>query len=89
MVLNLSTASEDALYLYQVSRKYLKGFQSYWEDAVSILKFSKEHNSVNSVKGVMVLVLSTSSDSVLYLYQVLSKYLIVFQSNGPEQQVRR
>ena len=33
----------------------------------------------------MVLVLSTLSDSVLYLYQVLSKYLIGFQSYGPEQ----
>ena len=29
MVLNLCTTSENALYLYQVSRKYLKGFQSY------------------------------------------------------------
>ena len=51
---------------------------------VCILKFSKGHNSVNSVGGVMVLVLSTSPDSVLYLYQVLSKYLIGFQSYGPE-----
>ena len=33
----------------------------------------------------MVLVLSTSSDNALYLYQVLPKYLIGFQSNGPEQ----
>ena len=33
----------------------------------------------------MVLVLFTSVDSVLYLYQVLSKYLIRFQSYGPEQ----
>ena len=32
----------------------------------------------------MVLVLSTLPDSVLYLYQVLSKYLIGFQSYGPE-----
>ena len=38
-----------------------------------ILKFSKGHNSVNSVDGVMVLILSTLSDDVLYLYQVLSK----------------
>ena len=52
---------------------------------VCILKFSKVHNSVNSVDGVMVLVLFTSSESVLYLYQVLSKYLIGFQSYGPEQ----
>ena len=51
---------------------------------VCILKFSKGHNSVNSIGGVMVLVLSTLPDSVLYLHQVLSKYLIVFQSYGPE-----
>ena len=70
----------DALFLYQVSRKYLKGFQSYREDAVCTLKCSKGHNSVNSVGKVMVLVLSTLSDSFLYLYQLLSKYLIGFQS---------
>ena len=52
---------------------------------VCILKFSKGHNSVNSIGGVMVLVLFTLSDGVLYLYQVLSKYLIPFQSCGPEQ----
>ena len=34
MVLNLCTPSDDALYLYHVSRKYLKGLQSYLEDAV-------------------------------------------------------
>ena len=65
MVLNLCISSDDALYLYQVSRKYLKGFQSYSEYTVCILKFSKGHNSVKSVGGVMVLVLSTLSDSVL------------------------
>ena len=73
MVLNLSISSDDALYLCQVSRKYLKGAQSYQEDAVCILKFSKMHNFLNNVGGVMALVLSTLSDSVLYLYQVLSK----------------
>ena len=66
MVFNLCTSSDDTLYLYQVSRKYLKGFRSYQEDAVCILKFSKGHNSVNSVGGVMALVLSTLSDGVLY-----------------------
>ena len=50
-----------------------------------MLKFSKGHSSVNSVGGVMVLVLSSSTASVLYLYLVLSKYLIGFQSYGPEQ----
>ena len=51
---------------------------------VCILKFSKGHNSVNSVGGFMVLILSSLPDSVLYFYQVLSKYLIGFQSYGPE-----
>ena len=73
MVLNLSISSDNALYLSQVSRNISKGFQSYQEDAVCILKFSKGHNFVNSVGGVMALVLSTLSDGVLYLYQVLSK----------------
>ena len=78
MVLNLCTSSDDAIHLYQVSRTYLKGFQRY---AVCIMKFSKGHNSVNNVGGVMELVLSTLSDGALYLYQLLSKYLIGFQSN--------
>ena len=54
-------------------------------DALCILTFSKGHNSENSAGGIMVLVLSVLSDDVLYLYQVLSKYLIGFQSYGPEQ----
>ena len=29
MLLNLCTSTDDALYLYQLSRKYLTGFQSY------------------------------------------------------------
>ena len=29
MEFNLCISSDDALYLYQVSKKYLKGFQSY------------------------------------------------------------
>ena len=33
----------------------------------------------------MALVLSTLSDGLLYLFQVLSKYLIGFQSYGLEQ----
>ena len=85
MKLYLCISSDDALYLYQVSRKYLKGFQShqenavcilkgfqsYQEGAVCILKFSKGHNSVNSQGGV--------------INQVLSKYLKGFQIYGLEQ----
>ena len=33
----------------------------------------------------MALVLSALPDNALYLYQVWLKYLIGFQSNGPEQ----
>ena len=35
-----------------------------------MVKFSKGHNSVKNVDGVIVLVLCTSSDDTLYLYQV-------------------
>ena len=36
-------------------------------------KFTKGHNSVKTVDGVMVLNLCTSSDDALYLYQVSTK----------------
>ena len=44
---------------------------------IGILKFTKEHNSA---KGIMVIVLCTSSENALYLSQVLSKYLKGFQT---------
>ena len=43
MVLNLCKSPDDALYLYQVSRKYLIGFRSYSVDMICILKFKKGH----------------------------------------------
>ena len=49
------------------------------------LKFTKGHNSVKDVGGVPELVLSTLSYNAIYLYQVLSKYLVGFQSYDPEQ----
>ena len=52
---------------------------------IFILKFYKGHNSVNSVGGVIVLLLSTLPDFVLYLDQVLSKYLIRFQSYSQDR----
>ena len=39
------------------------------------------------IDRVMVLVLSTLSDSVLYLYQVLSQYLIEFQTQDLNSRV--
>ena len=43
-------------------------------------QFTKDHNSVKTVNGVMVLNLCTSSDDALYLYQVSRKYHKGFQS---------
>ena len=85
MVFNLCTSSDDALYLYQVSRKYLIGFHSYWADMICILKFTKGHNFVKTVDEDMVLALCTSADNALNLCKGLWKYLKGFQSNRPEQ----
>ena len=73
------------LYMFTKTENISKGFQSYLEDTVRILKFSKGHISVNSIGGVMVLNLFTSTDSILYLYQIKSKYLRGFQSYVPEK----
>ena len=43
-------------------------------------QFTKEHNSVKTENGVMVLNLCTSSDDALYLYQLSREYLKGFQS---------
>ena len=43
-------------------------------------QFTKGHNSIKTVDGVMVLNLCTSSDDDLYLYQVSWAYLKRFQS---------
>ena len=40
MLLNFCTSLNNALYLYQVSRKYPKGFKSYRADMICILKFT-------------------------------------------------
>ena len=37
---------------------------------IFIRKILKGHNSINNIGGVLVLVLCTSSDDDLYLYQV-------------------
>ena len=39
-------------------------------DTISIVKFAKGHTSVKNVGGVIVLVLCTSFDDALNLYQV-------------------
>ena len=70
-VFNLCTLSGHALYFYQVLRNYLKRYQSYRADMISIRKITKGNNSAKNVGGVTVLYLCTLSGHALYFYQVL------------------
>ena len=79
-VVNLSTSSGHALYFYQVLLNYLKPYQSYRADTISILKITKGNNSAKNVGGVTVVYLCTSSGHALYFYQVLWHYLKRYQS---------
>ena len=79
-VVNLCTSSSHALYFYQVLWNYLKRFQSYRVDTISIRKISKGNNSAKNVGGVTVVNLCTSSSHALYFYQVLWNYLKLYQS---------
>ena len=80
MVVYLCTSSGHALYFYQVLWNYLKRYQSYGVDMISILKITKGNNSAKNVGGVRVVNLCTSSGHALYFYQVLWKYLEGCQS---------
>ena len=61
-VVNLCTSSNHALYFYQVLWNYLKRYQSYKVDTISILKIAKGNNSAKNVGGITVLYyLCTSS----------------------------
>ena len=79
-VINLCTSSGHALYFYQVLRNYLKRYQSYRADTISILKITKGNNSAKNVGGVTVVDLCMSSGHALYFYQVLWNYLERYQS---------
>ena len=79
-VVNLCMLSGHALYFYQVLWNYLKQYQSYRADTISIPKISKGNNSAKNVGGVTVVDLCTSSGHALYFYQVLWNYLKRYQS---------
>ena len=74
------TSSGHALYFYQVLRNYLKRYQSYRADTISIRKITKGNNSAKNVGGVTVVYHCTSSGHALYFYQVLRNYLKRYQS---------
>ena len=79
-VVYLCTSSGHALYFYQVLWNYLKRYQSYRADTISILKITKGNNSAKNVGGVTVVNLCTSSGHALYFCQVLWNYLERYQS---------
>ena len=68
-VVNLCTSSGHALYFYQFLWNYLKRYQSYRADTISILKITKGNNSAKNVGGVNVDHLCTLSGHALYLCQ--------------------
>ena len=68
---DLCTLSGHTLYFYQVLRNYLKRYQSYRADTISILNITKGNYFAKNVGGVIVVDLCTSSGHALYFYQVL------------------
>ena len=79
-VVNLCTSPGHSLYFYQFLWNYLKWYQSYRADTISILKITKGNNSAKNVGGVTVVNLCTSSGHALYLCQVSWNYLERYQS---------
>ena len=74
-VVDLCKSSGHALYFYQVLWNYLKQYQSYRADTISIRKITKGNYSTKNVGGVRVVDLCKSSGHALYFYQVLWNYL--------------
>ena len=63
--------SGHALYFYEFLLKYLKRYQSYREDTISIRKITKGNNYAKNVGGVIVVNLCRLSGHALYFKQVL------------------
>ena len=79
-VVDLCTSSSHALYFYQVLWNYLKRYQSYRADTISILKITKGNNSAKNVVGATLVNLCRSSGHALYLCQVSWNNLERYQS---------
>ena len=76
-VVDFCTSSGHVLYFYQVLRNYLKRYQSYRADTISILKITKGNNSAKNVGGVTVLI---SARRLVMLY-ISTKFCEII-SNG-------
>ena len=79
-VFDLCKSSGHALYFYQVLWNYLKRYQSYRANTISILKITKGNNSAKNVGGMTVVELCTLSGHALNFYQVLWNNLKGYQS---------
>ena len=79
-IVNLWTSSGHALYFYQVLWDYLKRYQSYRADTISIPKITKGNNSAINVGGVTVVNLCMLSGHALYFNQNLRNCLERYQS---------
>ena len=64
-------SSGHALYFYEILSNYLKRYQSYRADTISIWKITKGNNYPKNIGEVIVVNLCTSSGHALYFYQVL------------------
>ena len=76
----LCTSSGHVLYFYQVLLNYVKRYQSYRADTISIRKITQSNSSAKNVAGVTVVNLCTLSGHALYLCQVWCNYLERYQS---------
>ena len=70
-IINLCKMAGHALHLYQVSLNYLRRYQNYRADMISIWNITKGNNYAKNVGGVTIFNLCTSPGHALYFYQVL------------------
>ena len=60
-----------ALHLYQVSKIYLRQYQSYRADMISIRKITMGNNYAKNVDGVTIFKLCMLSGHALHFYEFL------------------
>ena len=75
-VVNLCTSSGHALYFYQVLWHYLKQYQSYRADTISILKITKGNNSAKNAGWVNVSVISACHLVMFYICAMFHEIIL-------------
>ena len=80
---SLCTLSDHASYLYQVSCKYLKGFQSYWVDTNSIIH--KWALFRKNACGLTVLVLCTPSNDAKFCESISKGFRVIERTRNHDR----